>query len=126
MEPVRADVSPRAELQRYFRKLLGRFGPQRWWPAQTRLEVILGAILTQNTSWNNVALAIAELRRKGLLVKARLMNTEVGEIEAAIRSAGFFRQKARAIRGFLGWLQQNHGGSLSRALGLPPDVLRRE
>ncbi len=126
MEPDRPDLSPRAELLGYFSNLLGHFGPQHWWPAQTRLEVILGAILTQNTSWNNVFLAIGELRHKDLLAKARLMNAKALEIEAAIRSSGFFRQKTRTIRGFMDWLQRNHSGSLRRALAQPPLVLRRE
>ena len=126
MEPDYPDLSPRAELLGYFRTLLGQFGPQHWWPAQTRLEMILGAILTQNTSWNNVFIAISQLRRKGLLVKARLMNADAREIEAAIRSSGFFRRKARTIRGFLDWLQRNYSGSLRRALARPPLELRRE
>ncbi|MGH9432888.1 MAG: endonuclease III domain-containing protein [Terriglobia bacterium] len=119
-------ASPDAGLSGYFHALLARFGPQHWWPARTRLEVILGSILTQHISWHNVSFSITLLRSRGLLSQRRLRKATLEQVESAIRPAGFFRQKARAIRGFLHWLQQRHGGSLSRALALPPDVLRRE
>ena len=54
-------------LREYYSVLHARFGPQGWWPARTRLEVILGAILTQNASWHNATLALRNLRKAGLL-----------------------------------------------------------
>ena len=112
-------------LRVYFDTLYRRFGAQRWWPARTRLEVILGAILTQNTSWRNAALALKELRKAGLLNQKRLEATSELELEALIRPAGFYGQKAAAIRSFLDWLRRAHAGSLNSAFGRPPDELRR-
>ena len=113
-------------LRQYFEALLGRFGPQGWWPARSRLEVILGAILTQNTAWENAARAIAALRRAGLLRLDRLKAVARRELEGCIRPAGFFRQKSRAIRHFLEWLFEVHGGSLSAVFSGSPLKLRAE
>ena len=63
-------------LRRYFDRLLEALGPQGWWPARTRLEVIVGAILTQNTTWRNAARAIAQLRERGLLSVKRLRHLQ--------------------------------------------------
>jgi len=116
---------PGVELLSYYRELLEGFGPQGWWPARTRLEVILGAILTQNTSWKNVRIAIRRLRRAGLLNQRRLGRASQSELEEAIRPAGFFRQKARTIRHFVSWLDRSYGGSLHRMFRRPPEELRR-
>jgi endonuclease-3 related protein len=112
------------ELKRYFHALHLRFGPQHWWPAKTRLEVILGAILTQNTSWRNASLALRELRRTGLTRHAALKQLPAHKLASYIRSAGFFRQKARAIRNFLDWLEHHCGGSLNKLFTLPPEEAR--
>jgi len=120
------DFEPGEALIRYYDRLLQRLGPQGWWPARTRLEVILGAILTQNTNWNNAALALKGLRKAGLLELGRLRKASRAELEACIRPAGFFRQKARAIRGFLDWLFAKHGGSLAKPFQHPAAALRRE
>ena len=112
------------ELRRYFRALHAHFGPQHWWPAKTRLEVILGAILTQNTAWRNVELALRELRQAGLLRLSRLRQLTAGQIASHIRSAGFFRQKAATIRRFLEWLDANYAGSLPKLFATPPEELR--
>ncbi|MGH9650348.1 MAG: endonuclease III domain-containing protein, partial [Terriglobales bacterium] len=115
-------------LRQYYQTLLGRLGPQAWWPARTRLEVILGAILVQNTSWNNAALAITRLREAGLLNLARLQGAPLARLEACVRPAGFYRQKTAAIRNFLAWLQRSCQGSLARLFARPaaetrPDLL---
>jgi endonuclease III related protein len=99
-------------LGRYYERLLEELGPQGWWPAETRLEVILGAILTQNTTWRNAALAVSNLREAGLLELDRLRDEPETRLQALIRPAGFFRQKARTIRAFVDWLDAAHGGSL--------------
>ncbi|MGH9468910.1 MAG: endonuclease III domain-containing protein [Terriglobia bacterium] len=106
--------APGAPLTGYFERLLNRFGPQGWWPARTRMEVVLGAILTQNTSWNNAALALAELRARRLLRIDTLRRVSQDELETAIRPSGFFRQKAAAIKGFIRWLDENYAGSLAK------------
>ncbi|HXJ92202.1 MAG TPA: endonuclease III domain-containing protein [Terriglobia bacterium] len=111
-------------LDRYYQRLLEELGPQGWWPAKTRLEVILGAILTQNTTWRNAALAIENLRAAGLLQLGRLREEPEARLQALIRPAGFFRQKARTIRGFVDWLDARHGGSLRRMFARPPGELR--
>jgi len=112
-------------LESYFDALRARFGPQRWWPARTRLEIILGAILTQNTAWRNAALALRELRRAGLLRQNRLLRTPAARLARHIRPAGFFRQKARTIRNFLGWLDKCCHGSLDKLFAQPPEEARR-
>ncbi len=112
-------------LLKYFRTLHRRFGPQFWWPAETRLEVILGAILTQNTSWRNAELALRNLRGAGLLRHSALLVLSKREIEVHIRPAGFFRQKARTIWGFLDWLHNDCAGSLDKLFSMPPEAARK-
>ncbi len=112
------------ELERYFHALHARFGSQRWWPARTRMEMILGAILTQNTAWRNAALALRELRRAGLLSPNHLRKTSIPKLARRIRSAGFYRQKARTIHTFLDWLDRHYDGSLHRLFSMPPDEAR--
>jgi endonuclease III related protein len=113
-------------LVRYYQQMLLRLGPQKWWPARTRLGVILGAILTQNTSWTNVELAMRRLRHAGLLKLERLRQATRAEIEDAIRPAGFYRQKAQTIQTFIAWLDLSHHGSLHALFARPPQDLRRE
>jgi len=113
-------------LSRYYLALQGRFGPQQWWPARSRLEVILGAILTQNTAWHNATLALRNLRQSGLLSWRGLRRAGLPTLEACVRPAGFYRQKARTIRDFVDWLDRQHAGSLRRLLSLPAEELRRQ
>jgi endonuclease-3 related protein len=125
-ERPQAHSQPSPTLRRYYTTLLRQLGPQGWWPARTRLEVILGAILTQNTAWANAARAIARLRRAGFLSLRNLRRASFAEVETCIRPAGFYRQKAAAIRSFLDWLERACGGSLHKAFSRPPERLREE
>jgi len=113
-------------LSRYYLALQGHFGPQQWWPARTRLEVILGAILTQNTAWHNATLALRNLRQSGFLSWQGLRRASLSTLEECVRPAGFYRQKARTIRNFVDWLMQQHAGSLRRLLSRPEEELRRQ
>ncbi len=122
----RTRLEPAEVLKLSYQSLLQELGPQRWWPARTRLEVILGAILTQNTSWNNVRLALKSLRANGLLKWETLRAASQRQIESCIRPAGFFRQKARTIRTFVEWLERVHGGSLDHLFRQPVEAARRE
>ena len=131
IHPGWSDSLPQSEdvgkvLRRYYDVLFERLGPQRWWPARTRLEVILGAILAQNTAWTNAALALRRLRKAGLLHLSRLQRASRSELEAYIRPAGFYRQKAQTVRNFLRWLARTCQGSLVRLFSRPPATLRRE
>jgi len=117
-------TGPGELLNRCYSVLHGRFGPQKWWPARTRLEVILGAILTQNTAWHNATLALRNLRRCGLLSWQGLRHASLARLEACVRPAGFYRQKARTIRDFVDCISRQHGGTLHRLLALPEDELR--
>ena len=121
--PRLAQTEP-GELNRYYERLLAEYGPQGWWPAKSRLEVILGAILTQNTNWRNAALAIGQLRKAGLINLRNLSRTKESELEPLIRSTGFFRQKARTIVTFVRWLEEHHQGSLRRMFEQPAEKLR--
>lgn len=116
----------RAPLENYFEALLGAYGPQHWWPARTRLEVILGAILTQNTNWDNAARALRRLKEAGLLRWSRLRESSPAQLEPSVRPAGFFRQKARAIQTFVDWLGRNYRGSLTALFNSPPADVRGE
>ena len=103
-----------------------RFGPQHWWPARTRFEVVVGAILTQNTAWGNVERALAALRSLRLLTPARLAALPLPRLAQLIRPSGTFRVKALRLRAFLRYLRADHQGSLDLMSRAPLDALRRE
>lgn len=119
-------VDPSVALHQFFAKLVAVLGPQDWWPARTRLEIIMGAILVQNTAWQNAALALRQLRKKGLLNLARLRTASQNELEGCVRSAGFYRRKAGTIRNFLAWLKNTCEGSLTDMFALAPHELRHK
>lgn len=120
--PTRADRT----LRSVYRRLLRHYGPQRWWPARARFEVVVGAILTQNTSWANVEKAIVSLRVSGLLSYSRISRCSLGRLARRIRPAGSFNVKARRLRSFTEALRRRHGGSLTRLLSLRLAHARRE
>ena len=105
-------------------RLHASFGPQHWWPGRTRFEIIVGAILTQNTAWSNVEKAIGLLRRDGLLDPKRLHAAPLRRVETRIRPAGYFRVKARRLRSFTGFLVRAFGADLRRMFLVPTDRLR--
>jgi endonuclease III related protein len=119
-------VEPGEVLETYYEELLRQFGPQGWWPARTRLEVILGAILTQNTTWQNAARALSKLRDAGLLSWSGLRQAQLSRLEMCVRPAGYYRQKARTIHTFIAWLDAVHDGSLDALFRQPPDVARAQ
>jgi endonuclease III related protein len=128
-EPVtgpRPAASGRPPLDEYFNSLFTAFGPQHWWPGKTQFEVIVGAILTQNTSWTNVVGAISNLRDAGLLSPSAMGKTPSRRLERLVRSSGYFRQKARKLKAFCEFLRVEFGGSLKRMFETPTIVLREK
>ncbi|HVB98540.1 MAG TPA: endonuclease III domain-containing protein [Candidatus Dormibacteraeota bacterium] len=113
-------------LTEFYGALNDHLGPLDWWPGETRFEVIVGAILTQNTSWSNVERAIANLRREGLLNPRTLGSIAMGRLERLVHPSGYFRQKARKLKAFVRFLDREFGGSLSRMFREPTDRLREK
>lgn len=116
----------RQTLMEIYERLIARFGPQHWWPGQTTLEIIVGAILTQNTSWSNVEKAIANLRTAGLLDAEKLYQTPPDALAELIRPAGYFNVKTKRLRAFLTYLVEKYGGNLEKIGSLGKDHLREE
>ncbi|MDQ6986757.1 MAG: endonuclease III domain-containing protein, partial [Mariprofundaceae bacterium] len=83
-----------AGLQDIHDLLLAAYGAQRWWPADSPFEVMLGAILTQNTNWRNVEKAIANLKHADALNAAAILDMDDARLRELIRPSGFFNQKA--------------------------------
>lgn len=107
-----------------YRALFERYGPQHWWPADTPFEVVIGAILTQNTSWKNVEKAISNLRSESLLSPAAILDCPDTMLQRAIRPAGYYRQKTTYVKQFCMGLVEQYDGSLDRLFDQPPDRLR--
>jgi endonuclease-3 related protein len=114
------------DLTGYFQTLSAALGPMNWWPARTPFEVIVGAILTQNTSWSNVERAIANLRRARLLTPRAIERVSRARLERLIQCSGYFRQKARKLKAFASFLRKSHGGSLARMFRTPTQDLRAQ
>ncbi len=113
-------------LRGMYEALLERFGPQNWWPAESRTEMIIGAILTQNTNWKNVERALANLRRQGLLDLAALHATPVDALAQLIRPAGYYNVKARRLRNLVDFICRGYDCDLDAFFALPGHRLREE
>jgi endonuclease III related protein len=109
-----------------YRRLSKFFGPQHWWPGETPFEVMLGAVLTQNTNWKNVERAIRNLREADLLEPHALFQVPLDELEQLIQPAGYYRVKARRLRSLLEFFVNRYDG-LVEAMSLTGlSDLRRE
>ena len=115
----------RGEIPQYYTALLSRYGPQNWWPARSRFEVIVGAYLTQNTNWSNVEKAMVNLAAPAASASVPCAQCPRGT-EALVRPSGYFRQKARNLKTFIAFLDERYSGSLRRMFAEPTGKLRAE
>ncbi len=94
---------------RSYKLLFAWYGPQNWWPAESRFEVLVGAVLTQNTSWRNVEKALENLRARGLLAYETLRRLPADEIAPLIRPSGYYNLKAQRLRNLLTLIDEKYG-----------------
>lgn len=112
-------------LRQIYERLFAFFGPQHWWPAQTPFEVIVGAILTQNTSWGNVKKAIDNIKAHDKLDFESLRRIPLDRLAELIRPSGYFNIKAKRLKNFLTFMEKEYDGSLASMRKTPWPILRR-
>ncbi|MGB6688614.1 MAG: base excision DNA repair protein [Terracidiphilus sp.] len=117
--------TPAERLRAMHDSLAGAYGEQHWWPAKTAFEVILGAYLTQNTSWKVVERSLANLKSAGALTIDGIRALTVNELQTLIRPSGFITRKAPALKAFVAMVDRDFGGSLER-MGATPAARLRE
>jgi len=113
-------------LQQAYDRLLAAFGPQHWWPGETPLEIMVGAVLVQNTAWKNVERAIANLRDDGLMQVRAIYELPIEELAEVIRPAGYFRVKARRLHNLLDFVVREYDGSLDAMFQSDVATLREQ
>ncbi|MDD5005006.1 MAG: endonuclease III domain-containing protein [Candidatus Omnitrophica bacterium] len=100
------------KILRIYKKLYKSFGKQYWWPAKTKLEVIIGAMLTQNTAWSNVEKAIGNLRKNKKLSFKKLYKIKTDKLAVLIKPAGYFNIKAKRLKNLLEFIKSRYNGNL--------------
>jgi endonuclease-3 related protein len=113
-------------LLQIYNMLNGHFGNLQWWPGESPFEVIVGAILTQNTTWRNVETAIANLKSKNLLDPKRLFKTRDDILASLIRPSGYYRVKTKRLKAFLTFLNDGYQDSLDRLFAEELWILREK
>lgn len=123
IDHITTDVTSQ-RLKEMFDLMLIHFGHQYWWPAETELEMMVGAVLTQNTNWKNVEKAIENLKRQRLLSINALNSLSITELAKLIRPAGYFNVKARRLKNLINFILDRYDGDLSLLLKDSTDSLR--
>lgn len=123
---ARRPSGPAQRLRSMHDDLMQAYGPQSWWPAQTPFEIILGAYLTQNTSWKAVERSLANLRAEGALTPRRLRAVSLARLRRLIRPSGFIVRKAPALKAFVTMLDKKFGGSLHKMAAAETGMLREQ
>ncbi len=108
-----------------YSRLFECFGPQEWWPGDGPFEVMVGAILTQNTAWTNVEKAITALKDEGRLSPVALAEMPDDQLAELIRPSGYFRQKTARLKAFVVWLIDEWNGDVMAMFEVPPLMLRQ-
>jgi endonuclease-3 related protein len=111
-------------LEEVYDRLVHHFGSQNWWPGDTPFEIMVGAILTQNTNWQNVEKAIANLKSEGLLSFVALSTLPVDKLAEYIRPAGYYNIKAGRLQNFFNMIVQEWDGDLDFFLSRSGPVIR--
>jgi len=114
------------KLKLIYRRLHAHFGPQYWWPAKNAFEVMIGAILTQNTNWSNVEKAITNLKKHKVLEPRKIYNLQHRKLARLIHSAGYYNIKAKRLKEFLRFFINNYGASIRKISKVDLSILREE
>jgi endonuclease III related protein len=109
-----------------YERLHAAFGPQHWWPGESPFEIMVGAVLVQNTAWRNVERAIRNLYDAGVMDPNALYALPAEELAELIRPAGYFQVKARRLRNLLKLVVEDYGGALDAMFAVEPFVLREQ
>jgi endonuclease III related protein len=123
-DPVAGSGETSSLLLQVYRRLLDHYGPQHWWPAETALEVIVGAILAQSAAWMNVERAVGRLKEAGILTVEGLRAIDESDLAALIRPAGYFNAKARKLKALVSMIDRSYGRSLDTLLRDDVETLR--
>lgn len=122
-------------IRRVYNRLFRHFGKQNWWPIsevhqgsleKRMFEIIVGAILTQNTSWKNVEKAIANLIKNDLIDIKKIKSVNKKRLAGLIRSSGYYNQKAERLKIFAGYILDRYGGRLVPFMEKDPLEIREE
>ncbi len=113
-------------LKHIFDALFTYYGPQYWWPGESPFEIAVGAILTQNTNWRNVEIAIVSLKKQRCLSPEEIYHISSAKLGKLIRSAGFYNIKAKRLKEFVLFLMDNYDGEIPKMKRRRVNVLRRE
>jgi len=111
---VQRKKARKQDLMAIYDALYAHYGPQRWWPGDTPFEVMVGAILTQNTNWQNVEKAIANLKAAGALSPKAIHDMPEPELASLIRPSGYFNIKAKRLKAFISYFVGRYGGSAAK------------
>lgn len=122
---LKKKLRPR-ELPAVYQKLFEFHGHQNWWPGETPFEIMVGAILTQNTAWINVEKAIVNLKQEGLLTPQKMDEADEKRLARAIQPSGFFNIKTRRLKNFLTYLRERYGYRIAPMKKQPLEKLRSE
>jgi endonuclease-3 related protein len=109
-----------------YRRLFDRFGPQHWWPGESPFEIMVGAVLTQNTSWRNAERAIENLKSAHLLAPKKIHTLPVNRLAHLIRPSGFYRLKARRLKPLVRWFLVRYRGNPQALAEQKIQILRPE
>ncbi len=113
-----------ALLRRFYNALAQAYGPQHWWPSESAIETVVGAYLTQNTSWRNVERSIANLQAAGVLSVAGLRAVPLEALQTLIRPSGYMVRKGAAVKAFIALLERAYAGSLEQMAAAPVEQTR--
>ena len=97
------------QFQKIYKQLLRQYGHQKWWPADSPFEMMIGAILTQNTAWTNVERAIENLKAVDCLDADRILRLDEGDLAECLRPSGYFNIKAKRLRNYCLWYLDQGG-----------------
>lgn len=116
----------KTEIEQIYDLLYERFGPQGWWPGDSPFEIIVGAILTQNTNWKNVKKAINNLKDSQLLNAEGIYECPREKLAELIRPAGYYNIKTKRLKNFITWFVEDYQGKIENFNSVNTSILREE
>jgi endonuclease III related protein len=117
-------MTTKQRLLKIFNILLASFGKRHWWPGETPLEIIVGAILTQNTSWKNVEKAINNMKHEGILNIERLYEINTETLSEIIRPSGFFNIKSKRMKNIINVIYDEYDATIENMSNIKTNILR--